>query len=155
MHNLAYILGLTAILPEDLNTALKYLARARRRTRSRRKSIPRLKLRWLEGIILAKFGSWTLAESILKQARRGFIKAKAIYEAACTSLDLSALYRDQQRWEELEVLAAESCALLQGQTADAEVLAALALWSEAVGARTFDTAVVEQVRIQLQAKRIG
>lgn len=155
IHNLAYIVGLTAISPADLDLALKHLAKARRMIKSGIKSIPRLKLKWLEGVILTKFASGNLVERVFKSARRGFVKAGAIADAACVSLDLGVLYRDQRRWEELEALAGETYELLQGQLADVEALGALRLWVDAVYARTFDTEVIEQVRGLLQKKKIG
>lgn len=155
MHNLALVVGLAAVSLDDLNAALKRLHNARKLIKTGLKSVPRLKLRWLEGVILAKIGSENLAESVFITARKGFLKLGAVAEAAYTALDLGVLLYNDQRWDELEALAVESHALLKSKSADDEALAALLLWIEAVRARTFDHKIVDQVRARLLKQRVG
>jgi len=152
LNNLGLALTRGGSHPADLATALSYQRKARRLLRGGKRSLPRLKLRWNEAVILAKFGSTRRAEVGLRRVRDGLIELEIPYEVALISLDLSALYRDEGRWREVRQLASETCRFFSALAADRQASAALLMWHEAALAKALDDEVLGQVRTTLERR---
>ncbi len=150
-HNLSYALS-QADSP-DLDTALQHLHRARQMLGPRR-SVQKSKLYWIEGMIFLRRGSADVerGEQRLHKALAGFLKFQVPYEIALVSLDLSALYRFQKRWHELEELAADTCRKFRELREDNEALASLKLWLDAVRSRGLSEELISQVKATLEAR---
>ena len=151
IHNLA--LALTGT--EDrtaLKSALRYIREAKRRLRDHRRSLPKHKLTWIEGELHVKISLDRHAERLFWRARQGFLELGAPYELALVGLDLSQLLKREERWSELEDLAAETFGRFRLLSADTESIAALSLWMDAVRAKKLDDEVVADVREKLETR---
>lgn len=138
VHNLLYAISQNPS-PESLGDVRFYLRQARKLVPAHRRSLPRYLLYWLEGLILIKLGSGRRGERLLLRAREGFREVGACFELALVGLDISALYRDEGRNAELEELAAETYRQFMGLSADAEAIAALKLWKDAIDRQELST----------------
>ncbi len=112
--------------------SLDYIDRAYRELRGQRNSLTRHLLQWTEGSIFLRMNRPDRAEKRFNVARRGFVRLEVPWETALVSLDLAALYRADERWKELETLAADTFGRFCELCADFEAIAALSLWVEAV-----------------------
>ena len=152
----ATLQNLAACLYHDKNARLEDLAetlRALKRSRRKRRAgttVPKLKLRWLEGLIEIRFGFTGRGELSLRGARRGLVQLRMPFDAALVSLDLSLLYLEEERYEEMQRLAAETYRIFQALSADRDAQAALLLWKQAVQRQILDSEVVIQVRKRIQ-----
>ncbi len=145
VHNSAYAVTRGACDdPEAIGQAYRHIRTARRKLRDQHRSLPRAKLVWLEGLLLARVHAGR-AEEAYRDARGDLIRFGAAYDACLISLDLGALYLEAERWATLRELAAETLALAVRLEVDAEAVAALRLWSRAVEAEQA-AAVAEQAR---------
>ncbi len=137
----------------DLDTALNHLHRAKQMLGPRR-SVQKSKLHWIEGMIFLRRGSAFIerGEQRLRKALMGFLKFQVPYEIALVSLDLSTLLRFQKRWFELEELAADTYLRFQELREDAEALAALGLWHDAVQSRSLSEELISEVKATLEAR---
>ncbi len=144
-HNFAY----AAIHSYDLDKireAQGVIREARRLLRSHRKSIPKFKLYWVEGILAQKLFAERRAERLFVKARKGFLSLNAPYEIALASLDLSLLLAYDGRWTELKSLAAETHTRFTELAEDTAAVAALSLWQEAVQRESLGRTLLRQVR---------
>ncbi len=91
-------------------------------------------------------------EQRLKKALAGFLKFQVPYEIALVSLDLSALYRFQKRWAELEELASDTHRRFRELREDSEAVAALKLWLDAVRSRSLSEELISEVKTKLEAR---
>ncbi len=94
---------------------------------------------WLQGIIMMRFGSTRRGEAVLRTARRGFIEMEAAFELALVSLDLGRYLYRSGKLDELKALAVETQQLFSTLCADPQANQALAVWKDAVPARTVST----------------
>lgn len=152
IHNLAYAITDARIADFDLAAARRHVRRARRCIRNHRRSLPRAKLLWIEGLMFLKAGLGRRGEALLKSARQSFIGLDAPYEIALVSLDLAEIYLLDGRWRELQRLAAETFRLFQGLSADKEALRTLRYWREAVLAQTISDTAIATARQQLHQR---
>ncbi len=139
-HNLAYALvEKGAVDSRSLSTVESHLTKARKFLSKRPRSKQKLRLVWLQGIIMMRFGSTRRGEAAFKTARRGFVEMKAAFELALVSLDLGRyLYRSGEL-EELRMLAVETQQIFSTLCADPQANQALIVWRDAVLARTVST----------------
>lgn len=139
-HNLAYALvEKGAVDSLSLSKVESHLTKARKFLSKRPRSKQKLRLVWLQGIIMMRFGSTRRGEAVLKTARRGFIEMEAAFELALVSLDLGRyLYRGGELGE-LRALAVETQQLFSAMCADPQANQALVVWRDAVLARTVST----------------
>lgn len=94
-----------------------------------RESYPwaRNRLRWIEGNIALGLGKLREAETLLLQAREGFLAAGAVYEAAQVTLGLASLYHKESRAIEIRPLAQEIAAFMDRPEKKKEAQEALVL----------------------------
>lgn len=152
IHNLAYAVTTSRIAKFDLAAARRQIRRARRCIRNHRRSLPRAKLLWIEGLMFLKAGLGRRGEALLGAARQSFTGLEAPYEIALVSLDLAEIYLLDQRWHELRRLAAETFQLFRSLSADKEALRTLRYWHEAVSAQTVSEAAIASAREQLSRR---
>ena len=136
-HNLAYsLVEKGAIDSRSLSVVESHLTKARKFLSKRPRSKQKSRLLWLQGIIMMRFGSTRRGEAALKTARRSFLEMDASFEFALVSLDLGRyLYRSLELGK-LNALAIETQQLFTTLCADPTANQALAIWKEAVLART-------------------
>ncbi len=150
-HNLLYAISQNPS-PESLGDVRFYLRQARKIVPAHRRSLPRYQLYWIEGLILIKLGSGRRGERLLLRAQEGFREVGAYFELALIGLDLSSLYRDEGRSAELEELAAETYRQFVDLSADAEAIAALKLWKDAIDRRELKDEVLSEVDRKLSVR---
>ncbi len=144
-HNFAY----AAIHSSDLDAisrAYDAIREARRQITHHRKSIPKFKLYWVEGILLQKLFATRRAEMLFEKARLGFLELGAVYECAVATLDLSGLLFLDGHWKELEEVAREAFITFCDVEADEETVTALRLWLTAIERQHLESALLANVR---------
>ncbi len=136
-YNLAYgLVAKGAVDSRSLSRVEGYLSKARKFLSKRPRSKQKLLLVWLQGIVMMRFGSTRRGEAAFKNARRGFLEMEAPFEFALVSLDLGRyLYRNLEL-DELKALAVETQQLFSTICVDPTADQALAVWRDAVLART-------------------
>ena len=145
-HNLAVDL-VNGGSPDQLATALKRLGVARKKLRSfKKRHYAKYKLKWLQGLIQARFGATAQAELSHKAARRGLIDMGASYEVVMISLDLTALYLPQGRLTELRELACETVELCTSLSLNRQASSALRLWHHATERQQLTLELVASAR---------
>ncbi len=150
VHNLIYAISQNPS-PESLGDVRFYLRYARKLVPSHRRSLPRYQLYWVDGLSLIKLGSGRRGERLMHRARAGFREVGACFELALVGLDISELYRDEGRWDELKELAAETFRQFKALSADAEAIAALKLWKDAIDQDQLEDKLLSEVGEQLAA----
>lgn len=155
-HNLAYCLVVKgAIDSRSLARVESHLSRARKFLSKRPRSKQKLRLVWLQGIIMMRFGSIRRGEAALTSARRGFIEMEAAFEFSLVSLDLGRyLYRNREL-AKLKALAVETQQLFRTLCADQQANGALALWKDAILARTVSTEAFSSAWQTVQRRAIA
>ena len=148
VHNLAYAISQNPS-PESLGDLRFYLRRARKLVPAHRRSLPKYQLYWLEGLSLIKLGSGRRGERLLHRAQDGFREIGAHFELALVGLDISEIYREEERWDELEKLAGETYQRFGALSADAEAIAALKLWQDAVQLQKLEDKLISDVKAKL------
>ena len=147
-HNLGFAIA-ECPSPEAVGIAQVHIRKARGLLGGQRRSVPRYKLYWIEGKALIKLGSTQLGERRFLRALKGLLTLGALFEAALVCLDLSGLLRDEERWDELGVVARDTFDRFEQLSADSEAIAALSLWMGAVKARQLGDTLISEVRAQL------
>jgi len=136
-HNLACGLVANTVDPRSLSAIERCLRQARKFLSKRPRSLLKLRLIWLEGMIMIRFGSTRRGEAALMSARRSFIEMEAPFDMALVSLTLGKYLSQTKQFEELRALANETQKLFSVFCADRQANRALALWKEGVAARAF------------------
>jgi len=90
--------------------------------------------KWMEGKIARGLGQIDQAESLLLEARDGFLLMDAVFDSAFVSFDLASLYAEQGRMAELKRLAEQMVQIFSSRQVHREALAALDYWQQAVEA---------------------
>jgi tetratricopeptide (TPR) repeat protein len=90
-----------------------------------------LRLRWLEGRVIAGLGGRSEAIGILSRAREGFTSRGMAYDGALISLELALVYLEEGRTAEVKILARQITPVFQAQGIHREALAAFKLFRDA------------------------
>ena len=113
----------------------------------------RLRLDWLEARIAAGLGRREEAERKLRDLRDAFVEQKLGYEASIVTLDLAALYLEQERTAEVRLLAEEALPVLLAQDIHREAMAALIAFQQATEIERATPRMVQQVAAYLHRAR--
>ena len=140
-HNLACSLVERAVGPRSLARVEKYLNQARKFLAKRPRSLQKLRLIWLRGMIMIRFGSTRRGEAALQSARRGFIEMEAAFDMAMVSLELGRYFHQSRQLRELRTLAIETHRLFVARCPEGEASEALRFWKDAVVTRTVSVEV--------------
>ena len=111
---------------------------------------PRLRLLWLEAEMLLEIGREAVAESLFEEVRAGFVELDMPYDAALVSLDLAALYLEQNRAYKLRDLALRLFPVFQSHKVHREAMAALILYREALATHALDLDLIARLGEYLQ-----
>jgi tetratricopeptide (TPR) repeat protein len=90
-----------------------------------------VRTRWIEGTCAAGLGRREEAHAALEGVRQAFAQRNLPFDYALASLDVALLYREEGRFAEIKVLAAEMVEIFKAQQVDREALAAVILFKEA------------------------
>ncbi len=145
LHNLGAALVKCAAQPEEIDRAVEQIQRAKQMGYGP-DSLPDLNLQWLEGQLLAKVKREQEAETIYRNALKGFAELSAYYEFSLLSLDLAELLCKQRRFGELIEIAAAMFPLFARFRVNREVIAALRLFHHAAVEQRVDFDLIAQVR---------
>ena len=135
-HNLACGLVATTIDSSSLAAVESYLRQARRSLSKRPRSLQKLRIVWLQGMIMIRFGSTRRGEAALVAARRGFVEMEAPFDMALVSITLGRYLRDSRQFSQLQTLASETRQLFAALCPDERAKRALAIWNEAISANS-------------------
>jgi hypothetical protein len=112
--------------------------------------IEQLKARWLEGRIELGLGKPAEAERAFLDVRNGFEQADLPYDMALVALDLSALWLEQGRNREIQVLLDETVKVFRVRGIRREAIAALLMLREAFVRERATSALLRTVAAELQ-----
>ncbi len=112
--------------------------------------LERLKARWLEGRISSGLDDPAAAERAFHEVRTGFEEADLPYDMALVSLDLAALWLDQGRNREIQLLLDETVAIFRDRGIRREAIAALLMLREAFERERATAALLRTVASELQ-----
>ncbi|MEM9556159.1 MAG: hypothetical protein AAGC60_18015 [Acidobacteriota bacterium] len=151
VHNLAHVLTQSDD-PVLLREGVRRLRQARQMPACQNDSIACHKLAWTEAVLLARLGVPETAERLLLGARDGLQRLGAYGELTQVTLELAILYRDQGRLHDLTHLVDEIVPLCRSLGADAELLAVLTTWRQAVHESAVDWRLLEESVRELSAR---
>ncbi len=92
---------------------------------------PKIKTRWLQGVISMRRSAFGHAEELLIDSRRSLIKLELEYEVGMISIDLSLLYLRTQQFDKIAPLVRETIAIFRRIGAEAHAQEALDIWRQA------------------------
>ena len=149
-HNLAWALS-DCGQPEE---ALRYLESFRSGYAEFPNAWTGLRLQWLEGRIAAGLGRLDEAGSRLREVRQGFVEQGLGYDASMVTLDLAALYlQEDGRGAEIRRLAAEMLPIFLSQDVHRQALAALAAFQHAAEMDRATPRLVQEITAYLMRAR--
>lgn len=126
--------------------ALDMLPQARELSAKYGRGYHRIRLRWLEGVILRGRGQFEQAEAALLEARESFGRVDDTSAAALVCLDIAQLYYRQNRLGHLEELATSMVPLFNALQQHREAYVSLQLFHRAVQERKLNSMVLEKAR---------
>lgn len=109
-----------------------------------------LKLRWVEGKVLAGLGRSERAEDAFSEVRQGFVQRGQAYDAALVGLDLAAVWLKKGRAAQVRELAEEMYATLEDLGVHTEAARALYFVREACRCEAVSVSMIERVRTFLE-----
>jgi tetratricopeptide (TPR) repeat protein len=112
-----------------------------------------MRLRWLEGRVLASLGRLAEAEEALAEVRETFVEDGVAFDAALVSLDLATVYLRQDRPFETKLLAAEILPVFQSREIYQEALASLIVFHKAAEREQLTLGLVEEIATYLEEAR--
>lgn len=113
--------------------ANRLLPRIRRAAERLGNDLDLLRVRWLEARVAAGLGDTARAVSDFEGLYRELGQRRLLFDSALAGLDLALLYREQERWADLQSLARQMLGTFRDQGIGREALAALTLFAEAAG----------------------
>ncbi|MCP3957675.1 MAG: tetratricopeptide repeat protein [bacterium] len=151
-NNLVTSLVEGAADPRSLSRVESHLRQARRFLSKRPRSVQKLRLIWLQGMIMIRFGSTRRGEVSLRSARAGFIEMEAWFDMALVSLELGRYLYQSRQYIELRTLAAETCQIFSAQRCDERAARALSVWKDSVAAHTIPATAFASAWRELQKR---
>ena len=130
--------------------ALDLLSQTRELSAKYGRGYHRIRLRWLEGVILRGRGQFDQAEGALVEARESFTRINDTVTAALVCLDIAQLYYRQNRLGDLEDLTASMVPLFSALQHHREAYVSLQLFHRAVQERKLNSMVLEKAKKALQ-----
>ena len=125
----------------------------RRRVEQAGKRVDLLRLRWTEAKVAASTGQPAAAEEAFLEVRAAFLQDSLAFDAALISLDLAALYLEQERVAETKRLAAEILPVFRSREVYREALAALLVFQRAAEVEQLTRGLVDEVAAYLRQAR--
>ncbi len=141
VHNLALGIAESVVLPRDLSTVERYVTQASRYFSRKSLSVPKLKVLWLRGMIMMRFGSTRRGEATYRKVISGFLKLGKIVDVALVSVALGRHLHQERRLDELQVLAIETHGVCERLCRYDDIKCAVSIWKEAVVASTISADV--------------
>ena len=105
-----------------------------------------LKLRWLEGTILAGYGHKHRAEEVFSVARGRFKEMGQEYDAALVGLELAELWLQQGKLDAVQELASDTLATFRRLRIDVHALAAVQFLAECCRRKILSAKILSHVR---------
>jgi tetratricopeptide (TPR) repeat protein len=112
-----------------------------------------LRLRWVEAKIAFGLSRLQEAEESFRQVQEEFLVRGMGYDAALVSLDLSILYAQEHRTEDLKRLAAEILQVFESRDVHREAVATLILFQSACEEERLSAELASQLATLLQRER--
>jgi len=112
-----------------------------------------LRLTWLAGRIAAGRAAFAEAEAALKEARRSFLGRDLGYDASLVTLDLAALYLQQDRPEAVQRLADEMFPLFVARDVHRQANAALVAFKQATERELLTLGLIQDIGAYLLRAR--
>lgn len=110
----------------------------------------RLRVLWIEGVVLKSRGQLALAREALEQAREGFIAAELAYDVALISLEIAAIHLEAGDTQAVHRLASETMPLFAAQGIQRELLMAWNLLQRAAQRELATLQLVDDLRKQIR-----
>lgn len=151
-HNLACILVCRTVDSRSLSRVESYLRQARKFLSKRPRSVQKLRVIWLQGIIMIRFGSTRRGEAALNTARKGLVEMKAPFDMAMVSVDLGRYFFQSRQFSKLQALAIETQQLFKEQCSDQQANEALVSWGEEILTKTLTVNVFEAAWLAVQRR---
>jgi tetratricopeptide (TPR) repeat protein len=108
---------------------------------------------WLESQILKGLGRPEEAVAALEQVKRDFASRTMPFDFGLASLDLALLYREQERWADVQTLAAEMVTIFTAAGVQRETMAAVVLFRDAAERHEVTVGLVKQLQDYLKKAR--
>lgn len=146
LQNLSMAVSDQGVSFSEQETAYVLIQEVKRLLRRSPRSVRKMRVFWVEGLLLLNLGSQALAESRLSKARKGLELLRDPFEFALVSLDLSFVqYRDGRRANALDILCATQDQVRKW-TSDVRLLEALKQWRPSLESRTDHRQLKLQIR---------
>jgi len=146
VHNLLFHL----VEAGEIERAEELLHQSRELYRAYGGKMDRLKVRWMEGRIAFRLGDQTRAEEAFSEVRSGLREVGLLYDMALVSLELAAVWLEQGRTREIQVLLDETVATFQARGIRREAIAALLMLREAIARERATAVLLRTVASELQ-----
>ncbi|MEM8995813.1 MAG: hypothetical protein AAGF23_13585, partial [Acidobacteriota bacterium] len=131
LHNMAIAATRGASSIESQEVAHRLLRSVKRRLANKPRSLTKVRVFWVEGLLLAKMGITRLAEKRLVRVRDGLEHLKAPLALVLASLDLAAILISDGALEAARELADDTAARVRGLSVEPAFLHVIERWSQA------------------------
>jgi hypothetical protein len=146
VHNLLFHL----VEAGEIEKAEEFLHQSRELYSAYGGKMERLKVRWMDGRIAFRLGDQTRAEKAFGEVRSGLGEVGLPYDMALVSLELAAVWLEQGRTREIQVLLDETVATFQARGIRREAIAALLMLREAIERERATAVLLRTVASELQ-----
>jgi tetratricopeptide (TPR) repeat protein len=146
-------LGVCLTLAGRYEEAELLLPEIRELLRDAAQPVDLVRLRWIEGNIHLGLGRIGPAEASFREVQREFLARQMGYDAALVSLDLAALYAQEDCHEDLKRLAAELMPIFEARDIPREALGTLLLFQRACEEELMTVALARELSEYLRRER--
>lgn len=130
MHNVSYAVAYGSVGLRDQETALRLLVRLKNELKGTPTSVRKLKVLWIEGLILGNLRIERHAKRQLSKARRGLLSIGDVGSYLVVSIDLYRSLIEFGDEEEAREIALDTLSQAEAHNQDPELLARLRRWVE-------------------------